>query len=211
MNDQRNIRIAYLVSRYPAISHTFILREVRGLRKCGFDIAVASINEPDRPAYQLTHEEKEEIDKTHYLVRCGIFHIIKTNIVFFMRHPASCLRGFAYALCLEKNNPYQFRIKCFVKAVMVAQWMQDQHLDHLHAHWTWHIAAIVSKISPITFSMTNHGTFDIQYASKLNLPEVVKSASFVCNVSKYARSQIMMLSDHSQWNKYELSSQGVDI
>ena len=36
-------RLAYLVSRYPAISHTFILREVRQLRAQGFDIHVASV------------------------------------------------------------------------------------------------------------------------------------------------------------------------
>ena len=29
----RMLRIAYLISRYPAISHTFILREVTALRR----------------------------------------------------------------------------------------------------------------------------------------------------------------------------------
>lgn len=41
-------RLGYLVSRYPGISHTFILREVLELRRQGFEIEVASINPPDR-------------------------------------------------------------------------------------------------------------------------------------------------------------------
>ncbi len=42
-------RIAYFVSEYPATSHTFILRGVRGLRQRGFEIATASINADSRP------------------------------------------------------------------------------------------------------------------------------------------------------------------
>ena len=41
-------RLVYLLSRYPAVSHTFFLNEVLELRKLGFAIEVASINEPDR-------------------------------------------------------------------------------------------------------------------------------------------------------------------
>ena len=40
--------LAYLVSRYPAISHTFILREIQHLRALGHTICTASVNEPDR-------------------------------------------------------------------------------------------------------------------------------------------------------------------
>ena len=36
-------RIAYLTAEYPAVSHTFILREVEALRELGFDISTCSI------------------------------------------------------------------------------------------------------------------------------------------------------------------------
>ena len=39
-------RIAYLLSRYPATSHTFILREAIELRRLGWRIESASINSP---------------------------------------------------------------------------------------------------------------------------------------------------------------------
>jgi hypothetical protein len=41
-----SVRLAYLVSEYPAVSHTFILREVNALRAKNFHIKVASINPP---------------------------------------------------------------------------------------------------------------------------------------------------------------------
>ncbi|MEE4299637.1 MAG: hypothetical protein V2J24_09355, partial [Pseudomonadales bacterium] len=60
-------RLAYLVSAYPAISHTFILREIRHLRTRGFDIHVASVNGPDRPGAGLTADEREESARTYYV------------------------------------------------------------------------------------------------------------------------------------------------
>ena len=64
-------RLAYLVSRYPAISHTFILREVLGLRKLGIEIEVASINSPDRPTETLTADEKAEAARTFFVKAAG--------------------------------------------------------------------------------------------------------------------------------------------
>jgi colanic acid/amylovoran biosynthesis glycosyltransferase len=40
------VRIAYLVSQYPAASHTFIRREVMGLRARGFEVETFSVRRP---------------------------------------------------------------------------------------------------------------------------------------------------------------------
>ncbi|HEX6497367.1 MAG TPA: hypothetical protein VF018_17915, partial [Acidobacteriaceae bacterium] len=60
-------RLGYLLSRYPGISHTFFLQEIRGLRELGFDISTASVNAPDRAQQQLTAAEAEEAAATFYL------------------------------------------------------------------------------------------------------------------------------------------------
>ena len=58
-------RLAYLVSSYPAISHTFILREIQRLRALGHDISTASINRPDRPEAQRDADEQAEAQATY--------------------------------------------------------------------------------------------------------------------------------------------------
>src|ERR687883_489094 len=60
-------RLAYLIGQYPAVNHTFILREIRQLRAAGFDIHAASILPSDRPAERLTEEEREELALTTYV------------------------------------------------------------------------------------------------------------------------------------------------
>ena len=67
-----NAKVGYLISRYPSISHTFILREVLQLRRLGFDIHVASINECDRKKSDLTCEEAAEVESVFYVKRQGL-------------------------------------------------------------------------------------------------------------------------------------------
>jgi hypothetical protein len=40
------MRIAYVVGIYPSVSHTFVLREVRALRRLGAEIEPISIHRP---------------------------------------------------------------------------------------------------------------------------------------------------------------------
>src|ERR1700679_3810161 len=60
-------RLAYLLSSYPAVSHTFLLNEISELRKLGFTIDVASINTPDAPRDGVTARESEELEGTFYV------------------------------------------------------------------------------------------------------------------------------------------------
>ena len=64
-------RLVYLLSQYPAVSHTFFLNEVRELRKIGFTVEVASINQPDRSRSSMPAVEVEEADKTFYIKSTG--------------------------------------------------------------------------------------------------------------------------------------------
>ncbi|HTD54561.1 MAG TPA: hypothetical protein VK670_04215, partial [Silvibacterium sp.] len=73
MINQQKIRIAYFLSRYPAVSHTFFLKEILGLRRMGFEIEVASVNPPDRPVSELPQREAEEAERTYYLKRTSVW------------------------------------------------------------------------------------------------------------------------------------------
>ena len=93
-------RLAYLVSHYPALSHTFILREVRRLRAEGFEVEVASINAPDRPLARLTAEEREEAERTFYVKRAGPLGAVGAQLATLATRPGGWLRGLAFALRL---------------------------------------------------------------------------------------------------------------
>jgi hypothetical protein len=97
-------RIAYFVSEYPATSHTFILREVLGLRQRGFEIATASINADSRPLSAVTAEERDERETTYVLKSHGVRGAVAAQIWSLWRHPRGYGRGLAAAL-LPLNLP----------------------------------------------------------------------------------------------------------
>ncbi len=75
----KDIRMTYFLSRYPAVSHTFFLKEILGLRQMGFEIDVASVNSPDRAKSDLPKLEAEEADKTYYLKGTTIWEVLVAN------------------------------------------------------------------------------------------------------------------------------------
>ena len=106
------IRLAYLVSRYPAVSHTFILREVRQLRALGFEIHVASINSPDREAEHLTAEEREEAAATYYVKADGAAGALSAHLSTLASRPLAYLRGMMFALRLGGTCGEHGRARC---------------------------------------------------------------------------------------------------
>ena len=60
-------RLAYLLSSYPAISHTFFLNEITELKKHGFTIDVASINQPKWKPNHLSDSVSDSIATTFYI------------------------------------------------------------------------------------------------------------------------------------------------
>ncbi|MCK5876688.1 MAG: glycosyltransferase family 4 protein [Candidatus Marithrix sp.] len=209
-------RLAYLISQYPAISHTFILREVRMLRDLGFEINVASINSPDRDADKLTAEEREEANNTYYIKPSGINGVLKAHFKTIFTQPLNYLTGLFFALRLGqfdlKKILYNFFY--FVEAVVIGQWMNEKKLSHLHVHFGMAAATvglITKRTFPITWSFTMHGPNDFYDVYGCYLTQKVIDSDFICCITHFANSQLMMLSPPNCWNKLEISPLGVNL
>ncbi len=211
----KQTRLAYLISQYPAISHTFILREIRMLRNFGFDISVASINSPDRNAEQLTDAECEESNNTYYIKPAGVKGAIKAHFYTLFTQPLNYLSGLFFALRLGQFDLKKilYSLFYFVEAIMIGQWMRRHKLAHLHVHFGMAAATvglITKRIFPITFSFTMHGPRDFYDVYGCYLTQKVIDADFICCITHFASSQLMMLSPPSCWDKLEVSPLGVN-
>src|SRR5436190_4420249 len=58
-----DLRVAYLVGKYPSVSHTFIVREVLALRARGIDVRTVSINRATERD-TLSAADKAEAERT---------------------------------------------------------------------------------------------------------------------------------------------------
>jgi colanic acid/amylovoran biosynthesis glycosyltransferase len=209
------IRIAYLVSTYPAVSHTFVLREVKRLRRANFDIRVASINSPDRSAHGMTCEEQDESSTTFYVKREGVRGSARAHLAVLVKSPKSYFTGLWFALRLAGTDlrRLMFAVFYFVEAVILGHWMESQDLRHLHVHFAnaaSTVGLIASRTFPIQFSLTVHGPDEFYDAPGLRLAEKIAGASFACCIGQFARSQLMKLSPPGEWGKFEIGPLGVD-
>ncbi len=207
--------IAYLVSQYPAYSHTFILREVVKLRALGLSIEVASINAPDRPLEKLTEIERLEAQAAYYVKPQGVFKAGLALGKTLASHPLGLLRGVVQALKLGgwdlKRIAYQFFY--LIEALLLGQRLISRQIGHLHVHFATPAASVgllVKTVFGLGFSFTVHGPDEFYDAPGYNLPEKILAADFILCISHYARSQVMKLSPVQAWTKFEVCRLGVD-
>jgi glycosyltransferase involved in cell wall biosynthesis len=205
-------RIAYLVSQYPALNHTYILREIRALRRLGWKIDVASIRPDTRPVSQLTEVEREELSQTWSVTTQGFPGALQAHLVFLATQPRSYVRGMLSALRLGgfsfsktvRNFFY------FTEALIVGRWMQSRNHRHIHIHFASTVGLLIAKTFPVTISITIHGPAEFEEPASFHLHEKIEAATFICAVSNYGRSQLMKASDPNQWGKLETVSLGID-
>lgn len=214
VSSSQEINIAYLVSEYPAYSHTFILREVDALRRLGAKIHTASINVPKIPQDKLGNEESREQKNTFYIKKQGPIKAIGYFLKSLFTHPVKLIKGMSYASRLAgwdlKKQVYH--LFYLFEALILGEWMQKNRLGHLHVHFAnpaSTVALLLNKLFSIPFSITVHGP-DEFYDVTLNLlSEKVGKASFVCCISDYSRSQLMRISSPKNWRKLEKAPLGI--
>lgn len=215
MSGSTVLRFGYLVSQYPAISHTFILREVLALRKHGLEIEPASVNPPDRSPDNLTSDERTEAERTFYLKKTSPWKVLTALVGAFLHSPVRFFGAFAFSLRLGKTDARAIIYNCFyfVEAVLLADWMRKSSITHLHVHFATPaatVALILGRLAPISFSLTVHGPDEFYDVPGYYLSEKVAAARFVCVIGSYARSQMMKVSSPEHWSKIEIAPLGVD-
>lgn len=206
------MRIAYLVSQYPAVNHTFILREIRSLRAQGFGIDVVSVRHPDRPASAMTAEEREELGYTRAIKGISLPGAVGAQVLAFLSRPAGYLRGLALAFRMGRGSlpATVAHLFYFAEAVIAGRWMLAKNYAHFHTHFSSTVGLFVTRVFPLTMSITVHGPEEFNDVAGFHLAEKVDASRLVVGISSYARSQILRCCPPAQWEKVVTCRLGVD-
>ena len=208
-------RLVYLLSRFPAISHTFFMNEVWELRRLGFTIEVASINPPDRPHSSMPKAEVEETEKTFYIKSAGVKRAIWIAVKTLLRRPHVFARGLLAALRLGHMDPGAtlYALFYFAEALILGDWMRSRGHRHLHIHFCGPVATVGMLASiawGFPYSLTVHGPDEFYDVEKFYLPLKVARAKFILCISDYCRSQLMRVAAPEHWDKMHVVRLGVN-
>ena len=207
------MKLGYLVSQYPALSHSFVLREVRALRSCGLEVCVVSVRSYDRPVAELSADEAEEAMRTFSVLGAGHLHALIANLRILWRHPLGYLRGLLYAWSLSRGTPklvlmYTFY---FLEAVVAGDYFERQQVRNIHTHFSSTVLLILARIFCVRYSLTVHGSGEFVDVIGFHLAEKVAGADFVATVAQYGMSQVLNASEAAHWHKVVVLPLGVDV
>jgi glycosyltransferase involved in cell wall biosynthesis len=208
------LKIAYLTSQYPAVSHTFILREVLGLRASGLDVITTSVRAPD-PAHLLGEAERTEAAQTFVIQRAA------RNLARLLaaQGPALTAPGRYFGTLAQAWRMRAPGLKAalwqlfyFLEATVLAAHLRAEGAQALHCHFAGpgaSVGVLAARLAGIPFSFTLHGPADLLSPGQWRLGEKAAAARFVACISQFARSQLMLHSDPIHWDRYHIIHCGV--
>jgi colanic acid/amylovoran biosynthesis glycosyltransferase len=207
------MRIAYLTGQYPRATDTFIQREIAQLRALGVHVQPFSIRRPDGKEI-VSAEQRAERDRTDYILPPGPVDVFLCHLVLLFVSPIRYCRSIM--LMLKARGPglkgLIYNAIYFLEAGVLARRMQREHLTHVHNHIgdsSGTVAMLAGELGGGTFSITLHGPGIFYQPYEWSLGEKISRALFVCCISYFCRSQAMMFSDQSQWDRLHIVHCGV--
>jgi glycosyltransferase involved in cell wall biosynthesis len=209
-------KIAYVVGRYPAVSHTFIQREVRALRRRGVDVAPISIHRAP-PEEVLSAADREEFDRTYAVLPARAGDHLAAQMRALVRSPRRYLGTLGHALGLSKGlRGRLWGAFYFAEAVVVWDRCRRAGISHLHVHFANQASDAAGLACRLggrgwSWSMTVHGAAEFFDVTRFRLADKVRSARFVACISDYCRTQVMGLVEAEHWDKLHLVHCGVEV
>jgi len=210
MND-RPPTIAYLMSRFPKLTETFVLYEMLELRRLGFRVIVIPLRLVKEGAF---HPEVREMEGDIFSAPLFVWRTIAINLKWMVGHP---LRYFGTALRAAAGTFGNLKFFAgamiyFPKAVVFADTAQRLGVSHVHAHFASHPAMaawIMKQLCGVSYSFTAHGS-DLHVCQRM-LKEKAADAALAVTISDY---NVRFIAEHcgeETAEKFEVIRCGTDL
>ncbi|HEY2091388.1 MAG TPA: glycosyltransferase [Thermoanaerobaculia bacterium] len=178
--------IAVLMSRFPSVTETFILREMIEMERQGMPVRVVSMIKETPPV--LHDAVKPWIPRALFTPFLSV-QVIAANLRMFVRQPLRYLWLLTRLIAGTIARPLTLvkTLAIFPKSVAVAEQLERENVRHVHAHYASFpstMALIIATLGRgISFSITVHA-HDIQVDRSL-LRWKLGEARFVRSISRF--------------------------
>ena len=214
------MRIGYLMSHYPAVSHVFVLREVTALRDLGVDVETLSIHRAP-PEALLADADRDAAATTFSVLPASPLRLLRAHLSTLLRAPRAYLETALTALRTGPPGlrPRLLRLAYFGEAMIAADHVRRRAITHLHAQFAdsaTDVAMLVSHYSaaagdePVTWSLAVHGPVEFDDVTRFALAAKLARARFAVAISDFGRSQLMRLVPYERWNHVHVVHCGVN-
>ncbi len=199
-------RVAYLVTRFPKTTETFIYREVDELLRRNEEVSLYALH---RDTGMVQPESERIAPDVRYPKRRG--GLVGDLGYWIVRRPLVLARLFGQVTWGNRSSP-AFLVKALIAVVQgasLARFAEAEPIDVVHAHFATHgaVAAMaIARLRDIEWSTTIHA-HDL-YANTSMLAEKARDASGVVTISHFNQR---LLADEFGCPNTTLVRYGVDI
>jgi glycosyltransferase involved in cell wall biosynthesis len=215
------MRIAYITSRYPTVSHTFVLREVQALRRSGVDVRTVSVKRV-APSELLSQVAQDEDASTWAIRPVSGLRLVWDHLIAAASAPRAYAGTLRLAVSSRKGlgRDRAWAFAYFAQAIRLWCWARRNDVEHLHGHFA-NVGSDVSMFAaefgrrsgkgPASWSFTMHGPAEFFEVRAHRLADKTRAAAFVACISDFCRSQLMGLVEEDHWDKLIVVHCGVDL
>lgn len=219
--------VAYLVSRYPHVSHTFIEREVAALRARGLRVDTFTVR-PCPSDQLLSDAMRADAATTTPLIGSPRREWTRALGDLVRHHPHAALAGAkAAARAGERTARSKLWQQFYLaEAALLHAQMRHRGLRHVHAHFA-NVASDVARLTAVIgnavdggerdepgmrwrWSFSMHGPTEFEAVRAFDLAAKVEQADGVACITDFCRSQLMRLVDPEHWGKLDIVRMSVD-
>jgi glycosyltransferase involved in cell wall biosynthesis len=195
------VKVAYLAPEIPALSATFVYKEIQTLEEQGVEVIPFSIHKPFNEASEKNVDALKE--RTVYVYQESALNIVWLHLILILTTPINYLNCCFMLLgdmlklggASRKSLGMLYR---FFYAAKVASQLKKSHCKHLHVHFAHvptDVAMYATKMVGASFSVTAHAN-DLFERGWLLKQKVERSSFF---------------GTFSEFNKRFLENQGIDV
>jgi glycosyltransferase involved in cell wall biosynthesis len=205
------LKLAYIIGTYPALTTTFIDREIRILRCWGVEIQVVSIRQPEGV---LPAEQQELQQGVFYLLPVAPGAVLRSHLFFVWHQPGRYFGTLFYLLSRPHRGWPQraMTLLHFGEGVYAAYLLRDQGCEHLHAHFVDRaatVALVAARLLSLTYSVTAHAR-DI-YVDPVILTEKLTQAAFATTCTAYNQRHLSTLLNDETASKVRCIYHGLNL
>lgn len=202
--------VAVLMSRFPTVTETFILREMIELERQGQPVRLVPMLKDNPP---ILHEAAKPWTNRALYTRYLSAPIVLANLRTLAKQPLRYLKLFAKLALGTILRPATFvrTMAVFPKSVYLAEELTREGVPHIHAHFATHpttMALIIAELSDVTFSFTVHA-HDIQLDRSL-LRWKLRETRFVRSISDYNKRFLEKLYPEETRGKIDVIHVGIE-
>ena len=203
-------KIAYLISRFPHLPETFILREMISLEGLGWQVELYPLI---LQRQELVHEEARPWLGRAHAVPWFSLALLWANLRRFFARPRQYL-SLLWRVMGENARSPKFLARAlllFPRAIWMADDFKQQGIDHIHAHYATHpalVAWLINQLTGIPYSVTVHA-HDI-FVEKPMLATKLHDSAFISSISEFNRNYLADLLGPWVRDKTEIIRMGID-